>query len=62
LWLSRAETVVAVSHPFAKNANGWGTQRLWLSRAETVVAVSHPFAKNANGWGTEFWVDELGAG
>jgi hypothetical protein len=30
------------SHPCAKNAQGWGTQRLW---------VGHP-PKNAQGWGT----------
>jgi hypothetical protein len=35
-----------VSHPFAKNANGWGTQYLRLVRKGwEMFEVSHPFAK-----------------
>jgi hypothetical protein len=43
-----------VSHPFAKNANGWGTQSpdFPVNRPELLWFPAH-FAKDANGSGTQ---------
>src|SRR5579863_9676882 len=50
---------VVESHPFAKNAKGWGTRRWFRDshfRPNWEGAVeSHPFAKCAKGWGTRRW-------
>jgi hypothetical protein len=32
-----------VSHPFAENANGWGTEHLWV--IDELFVISHPFRK-----------------